>query len=88
MKQSIINEINKMNSSDINELIGVIKRRRQVLGAIAANSFTKGDKVTFANNGRPEPGVVFKVKRKYIEVDILGGSMRYNVPATMLTKVS
>jgi len=88
MKKSILNEINKMNSEEINELVGVIKRRRQVLGSIAANSFTKGDKVTFENNGRPEPGVVFKVKRKYIEVDVLDGAMRYNVPATMLTMVA
>jgi hypothetical protein len=85
MKKSIINEVNKMNSGDINELIGIIKRRRQVLSSLAAGSFAKGDKVTFENNGRPEPGVVFKVKRKYIEVDILDGAMRYNVPATMLT---
>ena len=85
---NIIKKINSMDMAEINTLIGVIKRRRQVLGAAAAKSFVKGDNVTFENNGLPEPGVVFKVKRKYIEVDILGGSMRYNVPATMLTKVS
>ena len=85
MKQ-IINEINKMNSAEINELIGVIKSRRRVLGAEAAKSFVKGDKVTFENNGRTEPGVVFKVKRKYIEVDLVNSSLRYNVPATMLTR--
>jgi|TARA_B100001094_G_scaffold331962_1_gene402129 hypothetical protein len=86
MKNTIVNEINKMNSEEINELIGVIKRRRQVLGSMAASLFAKGDKVTFENNGQTEPGVVFKVKRKYIEVDILDGAMRYNVPATMLTR--
>ena len=48
----------------------------------------KGDKVTFDNNGRTESGVVHKVKRKYIEVDILDGAMRYNVPATMLEMVA
>lgn len=86
MKKTILNAVNQMNSEDINELISVIKRRRQVLSSMAANSFTRGDKVTFENNGQTEPGVVFKVKRKYIEVDILDGAMRYNVPATMLTR--
>ena len=70
MNKTIINAVNQMNSDDINELITVIKRRRQILSSMAANSFTRGDKVTFENNGRTEPGVVFKVKRKYIEVDV------------------
>ena len=73
-----------MDSKEINELIGAIKRRRSVIGREAALAFLKGDKVTFDNNGRTESGVVVKVKRKYIEVDILDGAMRYNVPATML----
>ena len=84
MKKSILNAINKMDSKEINELIGAIKRRRSVLENSAALAFLKGDKVTFDNNGRTESGVVFKVKKKYIEVDILDGAMRYNVPATML----
>tara|TARA_A100000164_G_C21670261_1_gene659237 strand:+ start:193 stop:459 length:267 start_codon:yes stop_codon:yes gene_type:complete len=88
MNKTIINAVNQMNSEDINELITVIKRRRQILSSMAANSFTRGDKVTFENNGRTEPGVVFKVKRKYIEVDVLDGAMRYNVPATMLSLVA
>ena len=84
MNKTILNAINKMDSKELNELVGVIKRRRSVLGSEAALAFLKGDKVTFDNNGRTESGVVFKVKKKYIEVDILDGAMRYNVPATML----
>ena len=64
MKKSILNAINKMDSKEINELIGAIKRRRSVLENSAALAFLKGDKVTFDNNGRTELGVVFKVKKK------------------------
>jgi hypothetical protein len=42
---------------------------------------------TDSRTGKVQPGVVFKVKKKYIEIDILDGAMRYNVPSTMLRSV-
>ena len=67
MKNTIVNEINKMNSEEINELITVIKRRRQVLGSMAANLFTKGDKVTFENK------FFEKIALKMLEKMLFGG---------------
>ena len=85
MEKTILNKLNNMDSKELDEVINVIRMRRAVLSTDAASEFKKGDKVTFINHGRIEPGVITKVKRKNIEVDILDGSMRYNAPASMLT---
>ena len=84
---TILKEIKRMDNGDISTLIKAIEQRQEVLSREAAASLVVGDKVTFELNGKLEPGVVHKVKRKNIEVNVLDGSMRYNVPATMLTKV-
>jgi hypothetical protein len=86
---NILKQIDKMSMEDISMLTIYVNQRIETLRTNAVLNFTKGDKVEFTDSrtGKVQPGVVFKVKKKYIEIDILDGAMRYNVPSTMLRSI-
>lgn len=78
-----VENIYKMNSDELDQVIEAIKLKRQYLTKQAVRSFVVGDSVRFKNrSGAYVSGTVKKVNRKYIVVHTqLGG---YRVPATML----
>ena len=84
--QKIIEDIDSMDSNDLNQIISAIKLRRNRLHFTDAQSFRVGDRVSFAGrHGSTLKGVVEKVKIKYILVRTDGGT-RWNVPGSHLTK--
>ena len=84
--QKIIEDIDSMDSNDLNQIISAIKLRRNKLHFTDAQTFKVGDRVSFKGRyGRTEKGVVEKVKIKFILVRTDGGT-RWNVPGSHLTK--
>ena len=80
------------NTYEVGQVIDAIKLKQNYLASEARRNFVAGDKVQFTSrNGQTYKGTVDKIKQKYIlvNVDSKGGfPMRYNVPATMLSKVA
>ena len=84
--QKIIEDIDSMDSNDLNQIISAIKLRRNKLHFTDAQTFKVGDRVSFKGRyGRTEKGVVEKVKIKFILVRTDGGT-RWNVPGSHLSK--
>ena len=77
---------------EVSQVIDAIKQKQNYLAGQARRNFVAGDKVKFTSrNGSTYTGTVDKIKQKYILVTVKGNSgypMRYNVPATMLSKVA
>jgi hypothetical protein len=83
----IIEDIYKMNSSEISQIIEAVKLRRNQLHTMNAGSFRIGDKVSFeGRGGRIVTGTVQKIKIKYVLIDA-GIYGRWNVPGSHLTLV-
>ena len=84
--------MNLTDTYELNEVINAIKMKQNYLASEARRNFIAGDRVKFTSrNGQTYTGTVDKIKQKYIlvSVDSKGGyPMRYNVPATMLSKVA
>ena len=84
--------MNLADNYELNEVISAIKLKQNYLASEARRNFIAGDRVQFTSrNGQTYTGTVDKIKQKYIlvSVDSKGGfPMRYNVPATMLSKVA
>ena len=84
--KTIIEDIFKMESTDLNAVVDAIKMRRNQLHTSDAHQFRVGDRVSFAGrHGSILKGVVEKVKIKYILVRTDSGQ-RWNVPGSHLTK--
>tara|TARA_B100001027_G_C16010011_1_gene216467 strand:+ start:197 stop:499 length:303 start_codon:yes stop_codon:yes gene_type:complete len=84
--QKIIEDIFKMESTDLNAVVDAIKMRRNQLHTSDAHQFKTGDRVSFAGrHGSTLKGVVEKVKIKYVLVRTDSGT-RWNVPGSHLTK--
>ena len=84
--KTIIEDIFKMDSTDLSAVVDAIKMRRNQLHFADAQLFKVGDRVSFAGrHGSTLKGVVEKVKIKYILVRTDGGT-RWNVPGSHLTK--
>ena len=84
--QKIIEDIDSMDSNDLNQIISAIKLRRNRLHFTDAQSFRVGDRVSFAGrHGSTLKGVVEKVKIKFLLVRTDGGT-RWNVPGSHLNK--
>ena len=83
--------MNLDNTYEVGQVIDAIKLKQNYLASEARRNFVAGDRVQFTSrNGSTYQGTVDKIKQKYIlvSVDSKGGfPMRYNVPATMLSKV-
>ena len=77
---------------EVSQVIDAIKQKQNYLAGQARRNFIAGDTVQFTSrNGSTYTGTVDKIKQKYILVTVKGSSgypMRYNVPATMLSKVA
>ena len=84
--------MNLQDTYELNEVISAVKLKQNYLASQARRSFVAGDRVQFTSrNGSTYTGTVDKIKQKYILVTVKGNSgypMRYNVPATMLSKVA
>ena len=84
--KTIIEDIFKMESTDLNAVVDAIKLRRNQLHTSDAHQFKIGDRVSFAGrHGSTLKGVVEKVKIKYVLVRTDQGQ-RWNVPGSHLTK--
>ena len=83
--KTIIEDIFKMESTDLNAVVDAIKLRRNQLHTSDAHQFRIGDRVSFAGrHGSTLKGVVERVKIKYILVRTDSGQ-RWNVPGSHLT---
>ena len=83
--KTIIEDIFKMESTDLNAVVDAIKMRRNQLHTSDAHQFRVGDRVSFAGrHGSTLKGVVERVKIKYILVRTDSGQ-RWNVPGSHLT---
>jgi len=83
--KTIIEDIFKMESTDLNAVVDAIKMRRNQLHTSDAHQFKIGDRVSFAGrHGSTLKGVVERVKIKYILVRTDSGQ-RWNVPGSHLT---
>ena len=85
--------MNLEDTYELNEIINAVKLKQNYLASSARRNFIKGDRVEFTSrNGVKYTGTVDKIKQKYILVNVdsnvNGYPMRYNVPATMLSKVA
>ena len=85
--------MNLTDNYELNEVISAIKLKQNYLASEARRNFIAGDRVEFTSrNGVKYTGTVDKIKQKYILVNvdsnINGYPQRYNVPATMLSKVA
>lgn len=84
--------MNLQDTYELNEVISAVKLKQNYLASQARRQFVAGDTVEFTSrNGSTYTGTVDKIKQKYILVVVKGNSgypMRYNVPATMLSKVA
>ena len=90
---SIIDAIMQLDSTyEVSQVIDAIKLKQNYLASEARRNFVAGDRVQFTSrNGQTYKGTIDKIKQKYILVTVKGASgypMRYNVPATMLSKVA
>ena len=85
--KTIIEDIFKMENTDLNAVVDAIKMRRNQLHTSDAHKFRFGDKVSF--QGRRNSilkGTVEKVKIKYVLVRTDSGT-RWNVPGSHLTLI-
>ena len=84
--------MNLTDNYELNEVINAVKLKQNYLASEARRNFVAGDKVQFTSrNGQTYKGTIDKIKQKYILVNVQskgGFPMRYNVPATMLSKVA
>ena len=84
--------MNLTDTYELNEVINAVKLKQNYLASEARRNFIAGDQVQFTSrNGQTYTGTVDKIKQKYILVTVKGNSgypMRYNVPASMLSKVA
>ena len=84
--------MNLTDNYELNEVINAVKLKQNYLSSAARRNFVAGDRVEFTSrNGQTYKGTVDRIKQKYILVSVdskSGFPMRYNVPATMLSKVA
>ena len=85
--------MNLEDTYELNEVISAVKLKQNYLASSARRQFVAGDRVEFkSRNGVKYTGTVDRIKQKYILVNvdsnINGYPQRYNVPATMLSKVA
>jgi methyl coenzyme M reductase subunit D len=80
--------VSKMGLEDIKIVNERMSLQRTFLGKDIMRGLSIGDKVSFTGRrGITVEGTVMKVKIKNVSVDT-GSSGRWNVPASMLTKVA
>lgn len=90
LNKTLIKEISKIsNSTDMNELIRLVKAQRSIVQSTEAvqarATFSKGDKVKFTSSktGVTKTGILTKVKIKRALV-MVKGEGNWDVPLSML----
>jgi co-chaperonin GroES (HSP10) len=77
-------DIMKMNREELNEVIRMVKARREHLATAATTKFKVGDKVVFAaRHNQKIEGLIEKINRKNIVVNAQQNG-RWTVAATLL----
>ena len=85
--KKLIEQINNLNTEELNEIVRIVKQRRNTLHYQNANKLNIGDRVSFEGKfGRTEKATVEKVKIKYVLVRTDTGQ-RWNVPGSHLTLI-
>jgi len=77
--------VSKMSLEDIKMVSERLSMQRTFLGKQTIRSLMKGDRVSFNGRRGLTEGTVLKINIKNVVVDT--GSTRWNVPASMLTKI-
>jgi len=78
--------VSKMSLEDVKMVSERMNMQRTFLGKQTIRSLMKGDRVSFNGRRGLTEGTVLKINIKNVVVDT--GSTRWNVPASMLTKVA
>jgi len=85
--ETINSLVAKMGLEDIKMVNERMSLQRTFLGKDIMRGLTIGDKVSFNGRRGLTEGTVLKIKIKNVTVDT-GSTGRWNVPASMLTKVA
>ena len=85
--ETINSLVAKMGLEDIKLVNERMSLQRTFLGKDIMRGLTIGDKVSFNGRRGLTEGTVLKIKIKNVTVDT-GSTGRWNVPASMLTKVA
>ena len=84
--KTIVEDIFKMESTDLSAIVDAVKMRRNQLHTSDAHQFRFGERVYFTGRaGITLHGVVEKVKIKYVLVRTDSGQ-RWNIPGSHLNK--
>ena len=78
--------VSKMSLEDVKMVSERLNMQRTFIGKQTIRTLTKGDRVSFNGRRGLTEGTVLKVNIKNVVVDT--GTTRWNVPASMLTKVA
>ena len=85
--KTIIEDIFKMEGTDLSAVIDAVKMRRNQIHTEQAHSLRIGQRVSFdGRHGSTLKGVVEKIKIKYVLVRTDSGT-RWNVPGSHLTPI-
>ena len=78
--------VSKMSLEDVKMISERLNMQRTFIGKQTIRTLMKGDRVSFNGRRGLTEGTVLKVNIKNVVVDT--GATRWNVPASMLTKVA
>ena len=78
----VINAVKYADYDEIQQIVKIIKIRKETLAKEKVSTYTIGDLVEFDHNGRTIKGTIAKVKIKRISVKTDEG--RWDVPALVL----
>ena len=78
--------VSKMSLEDVKMVSERLNMQRTFIGKQTIRTLMKGDRVSFNGRRGLTEGTVLKVNIKNVVVDT--GATRWNVPASMLTKVA
>ncbi len=81
---SVIEDLNKMDNEQLNEVAHAIKLRRNFLASHAVRQFVIGDRVEFNGKRGKVVGEIKKVNRKNLVVEDLNTMQMWKVPANMV----
>ena len=81
---SVIEDLNKMDNEQLNEVAHAIKLRRNFIASHAVRQFVIGDRVEFSGKRGTVVGEIKKVNRKNLVVEDLNTMQMWKVPANMV----
>lgn len=81
---SVIEDLNKMDNEQLNEVAHAIKLRRNFIASHAVRQFVIGDRVEFNGKRGKVVGEIKKVNRKNLVVEDLNTMQMWKVPANMV----